>query len=68
MPSIITPQEIAARPTLTSFRTYEEAQAAVDKSSDNKFPVEHVSIIGATCAVWRQCWVGCPGVVPPWAD
>lgn len=46
MPSIITPQEIAARPTLTSFRTYEEAQAAVDKLSDNKFPVEHVSIIG----------------------
>ncbi len=46
MPTIITPQEIAARPTLTSFPSYEEAQAAVDKLSDNKFPVEHVSIIG----------------------
>ena len=37
---------MASRPILVSFKTYEEAQAAVDNLSDNKFPVEHVTIIG----------------------
>ncbi len=43
---IATPQQVASRPILVSFKTYEEAQAAVDNLSDNKFPVEHVTIIG----------------------
>lgn len=43
---VATPQQVAARPTLVSYKSYEEAQAAVDNLSDNKFPVEHVTIIG----------------------
>jgi hypothetical protein len=34
------------RPVLASYSTYAEAQFAVDKLSDNKFPVQNVAIVG----------------------
>lgn len=34
-------------PVVSSYRTYAQAQRAVDFLSDNKFPVEHVAIIGS---------------------
>lgn len=34
------------RPVLASYDRYEDAQAAVDTLSDNRFPVQHVAIIG----------------------
>lgn len=40
------PRELPAGWPVGSFSTYQEAQAAVDKLSDNKFPVEHLSIVG----------------------
>ncbi|HCA84217.1 MAG TPA: hypothetical protein DEQ61_01115 [Streptomyces sp.] len=36
----------AAWNTVASHDTYEEAQAAVDLLSDEKFPVEHIDIVG----------------------
>lgn len=36
----------ADRPVLASYKTYAEAQAAVDKLSDNKFAVEKTAIVG----------------------
>ncbi|MGD9486284.1 general stress protein [Streptomyces sp. TRM70308] len=42
------PSEISmAWNTVASFETYPEAQAAVDQLSDDKFPVEHLDIIGS---------------------
>lgn len=38
--------KLADRPTLASYATYNEAQAAVDKLSDNKFAVQNVAIVG----------------------
>ena len=38
--------DVADRPVLVSFSEYSQAQAAVDKLSDNKFPVQHVAIVG----------------------
>ena len=46
MAQMPTPQQINARKTLATFDTYEAAQEAVDRLSDNHFPVQHVSIIG----------------------
>jgi hypothetical protein len=37
---------ITDRPVLVSYDTYADAQAAVDTLSDNKFPVQHVAIVG----------------------
>ncbi|HEU5108299.1 MAG TPA: general stress protein [Micromonosporaceae bacterium] len=39
---------VEPRPTVTvgTFGTYAEAQAAVDRLSDNRFPVEHAAIVG----------------------
>ena len=39
-------QPVQSRPLLASYRTYEEAQRAVDYLSDEKFPVENLGIIG----------------------
>ena len=36
----------AARRVVASFERYEEAQRAVDYLSDEKFPVEHIAIVG----------------------
>ncbi|PJE98005.1 hypothetical protein CUT44_01815 [Streptomyces carminius] len=33
--------------TVASYSAYEEAQAAVDRLSDEKFPVEHIDIVGS---------------------
>ena len=38
--------KLANRPVLASYTTYGEAQFAVDKLSDNKFPVQNVAIVG----------------------
>ncbi len=38
--------DVADRPVLVSFSEYSQAQAAVDTLSDNKFPVQHVAIVG----------------------
>ena len=35
------------RRLVASYSTYESAQEAVDRLSDHKFPVEHVSIVGS---------------------
>ncbi len=34
------------RPVLASYEQYTDAQAAVDTLSDNRFPVQHVAIVG----------------------
>ena len=39
-------KQLANRPVLASYTTYNEAQFAVDKLSDNKFPVQNVAIVG----------------------
>lgn len=39
-------KQLEDRPVLASYKTYGEAQAAVDKLSDNKFPVQNVAIVG----------------------
>jgi hypothetical protein len=39
-------QPVQQRPVLASYRTYEEAQRAVDFLSDAMFPVENLGIIG----------------------
>lgn len=39
-------QKLENRPVLASYPTYSEAQAAVDKLSDNRFPVQNVAIVG----------------------
>jgi hypothetical protein len=39
-------QPVQQRPVLASYRTYEEAQRAVDYLSDQKFPVENLGIVG----------------------
>jgi hypothetical protein len=41
-----TPEQINARTLLVEYPTYALAQEAVDKLSDERFPVQHVSIIG----------------------
>ncbi len=46
-PSTGLPQSAANRETLASYRTYTDAQRAVDFLSDQKFPVQHLSIVGA---------------------
>lgn len=38
--------EITKRPVLVSFDNYPDAQRAVDKLSDEHFPVQHVAIVG----------------------
>ena len=40
-------QPVQNRPLLASYKTYAEAQRAVDFLSDNKFPVENVGIVGS---------------------
>jgi hypothetical protein len=40
------PQPVQSRPLLATYRTYEEAQHAVDWLSDQKFPVENLGIVG----------------------
>jgi hypothetical protein len=40
------PQPVQSRPLLATYRTYEEAQYAVDWLSDQKFPVENLGIVG----------------------
>ncbi|AEW98643.1 general stress protein [Streptantibioticus cattleyicolor] len=37
----------AAWNTVASYDTYQEAQAAVDRLSDDQFPVEHLDIVGS---------------------
>lgn len=37
---------MAARETVATYSTYEEAQRAVDSLSDQRFPVEHTMIVG----------------------
>ncbi|MFE9607174.1 general stress protein [Streptomyces sp. NPDC006012] len=37
----------AAWNTVASYESYEEAQAAVDRLSDEKFPVENIEIVGS---------------------
>ncbi|WP_406315543.1 hypothetical protein OHA77_01490 [Streptosporangium sp. NBC_01639] len=37
---------LTARETVATYGTYEEAQRAVDSLSDQRFPVEHTSIVG----------------------
>jgi hypothetical protein len=39
-------QPVQNRPLVASYKTYEEAQRAVDFLSDNKFAVENVGIVG----------------------
>ncbi len=39
-------KKLADRPVLASYATYSEAQFAVDKLSDSKFPVQNVAIVG----------------------
>ncbi|MGZ4480345.1 MAG: general stress protein [Nocardioidaceae bacterium] len=39
-------QPVQSRPVLASYRTYEEAQRAVDFLSDRKFAVENLGIVG----------------------
>lgn len=47
MPPVIPPPfDFEKQPLLASYRNYLDAQAAVDKLSDNHFPVAGVSIIG----------------------
>lgn len=43
MPS---PEQLKRREVLASFDNYAAAQEVVDKLSDERFPVEHVSIVG----------------------
>jgi hypothetical protein len=38
--------DFVPRQTLASYDTYAEAQRAVDYLSDNRFPVEHLAIVG----------------------
>lgn len=40
------PRELPAGWPVGSFATYQQAQQAVDTLADNKFPVEHLSIVG----------------------
>jgi hypothetical protein len=40
-------QPVQNRPMVASYKTYAEAQRAVDFLSDNKFPVENVGIVGS---------------------
>jgi len=42
----IDPSAVVSRPVVGSYPTYEQAQAAVDHLSDNKFPVQRTAIIG----------------------
>lgn len=42
----IDPSAVVGRPVVGTYPTYEQAQAAVDHLSDNKFPVERTGIIG----------------------
>ncbi len=39
-------KKLQDRPVLVTYTTYAEAQFAVDKLSDNKFPVQNVAIVG----------------------
>jgi len=48
------PQQGAARRAVASFRSYAEAQAAVDFLADRKFPVEHVAIVGDELRIVEQ--------------
>lgn len=38
--------DVLARPVLASYDKYADAQAAVDTLSDNRFPVQHLAIVG----------------------
>lgn len=40
--------------TLGTFTTYRDAQALVDKMSDDKFPVEHVRVVGTDLTTVEQ--------------
>jgi hypothetical protein len=39
-------KQLEGRPVLASYATYGEAQSAVDKLSDGKFPVQNLAIVG----------------------
>ncbi|MEZ5185407.1 MAG: general stress protein [Candidatus Nanopelagicales bacterium] len=39
-------KKLEGRPVLAGYASYSEAQAAVDKLSDSKFPVQNVAIVG----------------------
>lgn len=41
-------------PVLSTYKKYEDAQAAVDKLSDNKFPVASVAIVGVDLKMVEQ--------------
>lgn len=52
---------LTQRPVLASYSTYGEAQAAVDKLSDSRFPVQQVTIMGVDlrlveAVVGRMSW------------
>ncbi len=54
-------KKLEDRPVLAGYATYGEAQAAVDKLSDNKFPVQNVAIVGVNlrlveAVVGRLSW------------
>jgi hypothetical protein len=48
------PQQGAARRAVASFRSYAEAQAAVDFLADRRFPVERLAIIGDELRIVEQ--------------
>lgn len=54
-------KQVEGRPVLASYATYAEAQNAVDKLSDRKFPVQNVAIVGVDlrmveAVVGRMSW------------
>ena len=46
MAAVPSPEQLQRREVLASFDNYVAAQEVVDKLSDERFPVEHVSIVG----------------------
>jgi len=48
------PQQGAARRPIASFRSYAEAQAAVDFLADRRFPVERLAIVGDELRIVEQ--------------
>ncbi|HQR79842.1 MAG TPA: hypothetical protein PLT68_06465 [Actinomycetota bacterium] len=47
-------KKLEGRPVLTSFNTYGEAQAAVDKLADARFAVQNVAIVGVDLRLVEQ--------------
>jgi hypothetical protein len=46
--------DATARRVVASYTTYRDAERAVDHLADNKFPVEHVAIVGRDLALVEQ--------------